>query len=97
MNNDKDLPGLNYENLGIEKDLSPLKEMQSMGQKMHNKMVEQLVSTIMKHRNKILEDFSIAYIAETGLSIKDIVLIETRTEGGNPCWHFTKRAGVASG
>lgn len=52
---------------------------------------EEMHERIMSNRNKILEHFTQAYVAETGLRLDEIELIQEQRANNKIVWYFQKR------
>jgi hypothetical protein len=61
------------------------------------KPINKLVRDIQKNRHKILEDFSKAYLAETGLKPSQVILCESFDGSRYKWWFKKKRTSPADG
>jgi hypothetical protein len=50
--------------------------------------LQDLLGELRKNRLQILEDFAKAYLADTGLSPKDVVLVQNTSDPSRCVWYF---------
>lgn len=71
-----------------------MKINQSIKKFRNNLKMRKMLSSVMRNRKGIIEDFSKAYLAETGLRPSQVVMVEKRINEDNKIvftWHFEKR------